>query len=251
MMKTFDEVSALINEKRLLHIAGAADLLRKLPKGDWIGGSTEYFMSEEGGLVSNNLLFVTEFDKNSFSIRDYETDNINQVASDAYDSGYSILIIPFGTDICMEYTKNAAEYDDMYLKHVVGWATGANVAVMGNPEHPPIAVNGATGTVHTDKAVALHLEVPESKTVKVNILNIFKPDKNSPSIEFPQEGTSVTTCRIDGKEAVFADHIAQNNFDPKLPIIADCFGIGLNVDIFNTENGIVRFGATVFPGVKY
>jgi len=251
MLKSFDEVSALIKEGRLLQIAGNADLLRKLPKGDWVGGSTEYFMAEEGGIVSDSLLFVTEFANNGFSIRDYGTENINQVAAEAYDSGYSILIIPFGSAVCMEYARNAPEYEGMYLKHIVGWVSGVNLAVMSQPEHPPIVINGTTGEVYTDKAVVLHLEVPESQSVSVNIINIFSPDENAPPIEFDQEGTSVTTCRVDGKEVVFADYITQNNFDTKLPIIANCFGIGLNVDIISVENGEVQFGAPVFPSVKY
>ena len=251
MMKTFDEVSALIKEGRLLHIAGNADLLRQLPKGDWIGGSTEYFMAEEGGIVSNVLLFVTEFNKDNFAICDYGMDNINQVAVEAYSSGFSILIMPFGSAICMDYAQNASEYEGMYINNIVGWVSGVGLAELGHPEHPPIVVNGATGEVHTDKAVALHLEVPEAQTVSVNIINIFSPDENAPPIEFDKSGTAITTCRVDGEEVIFADYITQNNFDTRLPIIADCFGIGLNVDIASAEDGVVKFGAPVFPGVKY
>ena len=251
MMKTLNEVSALIKEGRLLHIAGNVDLLRQLPKGDWIGGSTEYFMAEEGGIVSDNLLFVTEFTKGEFSIRDYGTDNINRVAAEAYDSGFSILIIPFGSDVCMKYAREAPEYEGMYIKNIVGWVSGVNLEVLGQPEHPPIVVNGTTGEVYKDRAVALHLKVPESQNVAVNIINIFRPDENVPYIEFDHEGTTVTTCRINGKKVMFADYITQYHFDTKLPIIADCFGIGLNVDIISVEDGIVRFGAPVFPGVKY
>ena len=50
---------------------------------------------------------------------------------------------------------------------------------------------------------------------------------------------------------LFADYIKQHNFDTKLPIIEDCFGIGLNVDITSVEDGVVLFGAPVFTGVKY
>ena len=49
---TFDEASGLISSGKLLHIAGTEALLRKLPEGSWIGGSTEYFMAEDGGKIS-------------------------------------------------------------------------------------------------------------------------------------------------------------------------------------------------------
>ena len=66
MLMTFDKASKLINDGRLLHIAGTEGLLSKLPKGNWIGGSTEYFMADEGGIVTDSLLFVTEFPTRTF-----------------------------------------------------------------------------------------------------------------------------------------------------------------------------------------
>lgn len=237
MLKTFDETSALIEEGRLLHIAGNDDLLRKLPKGNWIGGSTVYFVAAEGGIVSDTFLFVTEFDKGAFSICNYTVDNVNQVAKEGYDSGYSIIIMPFGSAVSMEYALHAPNYEDMYIKNIVGWVSGVKLELMGQPEHPPIVVNGATGEVFDNQAVTLHLEVPETKTVSVHIINIFHLDENSSPIEFDCEGTEVTTCRVDGKEVNFAEYIKQNNFDTRLPIMANCFGVGLNVDISTREIG--------------
>ena len=52
MLMTFDQASNLINDSRLLHIAGTENLLKKLPKGNWIGGSTAY------QLVNQTLVYV-------------------------------------------------------------------------------------------------------------------------------------------------------------------------------------------------
>ena len=251
MMKTLDEVSALVEEGRLLQIAGNADLLRQLPKGNWVGGSTEYFMTAEGGIVTDKLLFVTEFAKGKFTICDYGMDNIDQIAVEAYDNGFSILIMPFNSAVCMEYARKVPDYEDMFLKNIVGWVSGGNIKHLRQQGYSPIVVNGMTGEIHTDMAVVLHLEVPESQTVSVNILNIFSRDENAPYIEFDQEGYTVTTCRVDSKKMSFADYIAQSNLDTKLPIISDYYGYGLNVDIQRIENGVVQLGAPVFPGTKY
>jgi len=251
MMKTLDEVSFLIKEGRLLHVAGNGSLLRQLPKGNWIGGSTEYFMTEEGGVVSDSLLFVTEFDNDNFTICDYGMNNISQVATEAYNNGFTVLIIPLDSELHMEYARNSPQYESMYLKDIVGWVSGVNIKILGQSNHFPIVVNGITGKVYSDRAVALHLEVPESQNVSVNIINIFSPDENAPPIEFDQEGFTATTCRVDGKEMMFDDYITQNNLDMKLPIIGNFFGHGINVDIRSIENGEVRFGAPVFTGVKY
>ena len=248
MLMTFDEVSKMIVGGAVLHIAGAEKLLKELPRGNWIGGSTEYFMAEEGGRISNDRMFVTEFLYENFSIKSYGTAEIENVASDAFDNGFSILIVPFDSEVHKEYAENAANYKDMFLKHVTGWVSGVNFEAV---DQTPIAVNGMTPTAYTDKAVALHLKVPDDKTVGLNIINIFAQDENSPVIEFNEEGFSVVKCLVDGKETVFADYIAQNGIDTKLPLVGDYSGNGVNSAFKSIENGIVYFYAPVFRGIKY
>ena len=103
----------------------------------------------------------------------------------------------------------------------------------------------------TDKAVALHLQVPDDKIVSVNIINIFEQDTASPLIEFTEEGFSVKNCRVNGKDVVFADYIAENAIDTKLPIVGDYSGNGVNISFKSVENGVVNFYAPVFSGIQY
>jgi len=56
VLKTPGEVTDMINSGKWLHISGNADLLKKLPGGNWMGGSTEYFMSEDGGAITDEKL---------------------------------------------------------------------------------------------------------------------------------------------------------------------------------------------------
>ena len=248
MLITFEQASKLINDGKLLHIAGTEALLKKLPKGKWIGGSTEYFMAKEGGKVSGEVLFVNEFPYENFSIKSYDTKNIPQVTVDAFDSGFSILIVPFDSAVHKEYAKNASGYSNMFLKNIAGWISGVN---LGIPGQTPIAVNGMTQEAFSDKAVALHLQTPADKMVSVNIINIFEQDTNSPLIEFTEEGFTITKCLVDGKETVLADYIAKNAIDTKLPLVGDYSGSGVNVSFKSIENGVVNLYAPVFSGIKY
>ena len=248
MLITFEETSKLIAAGKLLHIAGTEQLLKKLPKGNWIGGSTEYFMAKDGGKVSGELLFVNEFPYEKFVIKSYDSKNIPQVMDDSFDSGFSILIIPFDSDVHKEYAKNAASYNNMFLRAIVGWISGLNLGISGQT---PIAVNGNTQEAFADKAVALHLQTPENKSVSVNIINIFEQDTNSPLIEFTEEGFSAKKCLVDGKEVVLADYLAQNSINTKLPLVGDFSGSGINVSFKSIENGVVNFYAPVFSGIKY
>jgi len=245
---TFDEVSKKIENGVLLHIAGTESLLKKLPRGKWVGGSTEYFMTKDGGKVSNDRLFVTEFPYESFSIKSYGVEKIENVVTDAFENGFSIVVVPFDSAVHKKYAENAAEFKDMFLKPIVGWISGVNLGVAGQT---PIAVNGMTPAAYTDKAVAMHLKVPDDKTVSVNIINIFAQDETSPVIEFNEEGFLVDKCLIDGKEAAFADYIAQNGIDTKLPLVGDYSGNGVNISFKSIENDMVYFYAPVFSGIKY
>ena len=248
MLLTFNETSKMIQEGRLLHIAGTEALLKKLPMGNWIGGSTEYFMAKDGGKVSGDLLFVTEFTNKNFIIKSYNEHDINQVTADSFENGFTVLIIPFDSAAHKEYAQNAAGYDKMFLRNIVGWISGLNLNV---PGQTPIAVNGSAAEAFSDKAVALHLQVPEDKTVSVGIINIFEQDTASPLIEFTEEGFSVKKCLVDGKEVIFADYIAENAIDTKLPIVGDYSGSDINISFKSIENGLVNFYAPVFSGIKY
>jgi hypothetical protein len=57
---TVSEANDLINAGRRLHIAGDESALIKLNKGIWIGGTIPYFLTQEGGGMDRQQLFVTE-----------------------------------------------------------------------------------------------------------------------------------------------------------------------------------------------
>ncbi|MCL2007540.1 MAG: hypothetical protein FWG77_05585 [Treponema sp.] len=248
MLMKFDATSKLIEEGKLLHIAGTEALLKKLPKGKWIGGSTEYFMANEGGKVSGDLLFVTEFPFKNYFIKTYNAQNISKVTDDSFENGFTILIVPFDSDVHKEYAQNAAGYNMMFLRNIVGWISGLNLGAQGQT---PIAVNGSEAESFTDKAVALHILTPDDETVSVNIINIFEQDASSPLIEFTEEGFSIKKCKVDGKEVVFADYIAEKAIDTKLPLVGDYSGNDVNISIKSIENGVVNLYAPVFKGIEY
>jgi hypothetical protein len=95
------------------------------------------------------------------------------------------------------------------------------------------------------------LKLSTDKIPCINIINIFSQDEKSPLIEFTGEGFKTEKCLIDGKETKFADYIANNGINTKMPLVGDYSGNGVNVSIKKIENGIVHFYAPVFKGIKY
>jgi hypothetical protein len=58
-----EQVAEKINAGQKLILAGDEALLKKLPSGDWIGGTIPYYMARSGGGKSSNLIHVTELPK--------------------------------------------------------------------------------------------------------------------------------------------------------------------------------------------
>ena len=248
MLFTYDEVCQKIKSGALLHIAGTETLVKKLPKGNWIGGSTEYFMAKTGGIVTNESLFVTELPYDEFKISVYDAESIHNITVDAYSNGFSIVVLPFDSEVHISYAREAPNFEGMFIKNIVGWVSGINLDV---PGQTPIATNGLTGESFSDKAVVAHICVPDDKMVSLAIVNIFEPDEKSPVIEFAEESFSVKNCKVDGKEVVFADYLTKNDIDIRFPLVGNYSGVGINISFKAVEDGIVTFYAPVFPGIEY
>lgn len=248
MLLSFEKTCGLIAGGATLHIAGTGETLKKLPIGNWIGGSTEYFMAKEGGIITNELLFVTEFPDMEFKIASYDTVTMQNVTLDAFENGFSIVIIPFGSGVHNSYARSAPEYKDMFIKNIVGWISGVNLNV---PGQTALAVNGQTGDVSPDKAAALHIRVPDDKLVNIGIVNLFEQDEATPVIEFDEDGFSAVMCRVNGKPEILADYVAKNNIDTRLPLVGEYSGAGVNISFKDITDGIVNFYAPVFKDIKY
>ena len=248
MLKSFNETSEMINSGKWLHISGSEGLLKKLPGGNWIGGSTEYFVTLDGGVVTDEQLFVTEIPYDNCRISSYDTGTIENITRDAFENGFTIVILPFDSEVHKTYAANAAGFEGMFIKNVVGWISGLNLSKTGQT---PMTVNGKTAECSGSTAVAMHVQAPEDQVAIVGIINIFGPNTSSPVVEFSEDGFTVDKCFVDGREVVFADYIAQNGIDTKLPLIGAYSGTGINVSFKQIKNGTVYLYAPVFRSIKY
>ncbi|GHU55862.1 hypothetical protein AGMMS49975_18270 [Clostridia bacterium] len=249
MLITFDETVKLIQEGKLLHLAGCEDLIRKLPKGNWVAGSAEQYMTAEGGKTSSDRIFANVLQYEDFKVSVYDENDMQNVANDAYDNGYTLLIIPALTKVHVLYAEKSPEFENIFLKTVAGWICGANTT-----RHATSAttINGVSGEAFTDKAVALHIRIPDGKVASIGIVNIFEQDENSPTIEFDEVDFKAVNAKVDGEEVKFAEYIRKNNIDIAFPLVGEYSGFGINTSIQEiSPDGTVSFAAPVFPNIKY
>lgn len=252
-MYTVEQTKAAIESGKVLWLAGDENLLKQLPKGRWIGGSIPYFMTEDGGKTTRDHIFVTELDPTiarKIQIKFYNTGTIHNVAKDAPEDGFSIILIPAFTDLHLQYAQHAPEYEDMFIKPIAGWVTGLHLDDLGKVS--PAVFNGGTGEMSTDNAVVMHVALKPGKAAHIGIVNIQKQGDGD-TLEFPKTGFSVDTCLVNGVEQNFADYLLEHNVDTKQPLVADYSGAMINVSIqtIDKDKKTVSFYAPVFSGVEY
>ncbi|MBR5376039.1 MAG: hypothetical protein IK139_02055 [Lachnospiraceae bacterium] len=250
MLITVEETVALINEGKILHIAADDSLLQKLPKGSWIGGTTPYFISDEGGLVTKDRLFVNVIDfAEEIKITTYGKYNVFQIVEECYDPGLTMIIIPYGSDVAVKYAKEAPDVEELILHPTVGWISGFDLEE--GEDGVAKVYDGLTGQAFTDKAVVMHIKLPEGKSAMINMVNIFSDDKTDPVIRFSENDLSVKKCTVNGQEVEFAEYIKKKGIDIRMPLVADYNGSYINTSVKDVQGGTVSFFAPVFRNIDY
>ncbi|MBQ8945817.1 MAG: hypothetical protein IJ058_03290 [Lachnospiraceae bacterium] len=248
MLITLEETTKLIDEGKVLHIAGDISLMSKLPRGNWIGGTIPYFISEEGGIYTKERLYVNEIDfGEEVRIASYGKYNIFQIVEECYDNGLTMLIMPYGSEVVAKFAKEAPDVEELLMHPTIGWIAGTDL----NDQTDICVYNGQTGEAFSDRAVVMYIKLPDDKTAMINMINIFEDDKTDPIIMFPDNELTVSDCIVNGQEINFAEYIKKKNIDTGMPLVADYNGSYINTSIKAIEGGSVDLYAPVFKGIEY
>jgi hypothetical protein len=250
---TVEATAAAIESGKVLWLAGDEKLLSQLPKGRWIGATIPYFMSPDGGQSSKDKIFVHELNSDlaqKIHIKFYNTSTIHNITKEAPENGVSIILLPALTDIHLQYAQNAPDYEDMYIKPVIGWVAGVHLDDLGTAK--PRVFNGGTGENSTETAVVMHVTLRPGKSATIGIINI-QEQGDGDTLEFQQTGFSTKKVLVNGVEQNFADYLVEHEIDIKQPLVADYSGAKINVSFqsVDKDNNTVSFYAPVFSGVEY
>ncbi|HSI51108.1 MAG TPA: hypothetical protein VLA61_22825 [Ideonella sp.] len=245
------QATELIRAGRPCCIAADEALLRRLPRGPWIGGTIPYFMAERG-TTTREALFVTELPISGSGprIMRYDRKTLERVCTDGPEHGFTLIVMPAFSSAHEAFAQEAPGYAEMYLRPLVGWVSGVHLDDLGRAK--PLVFDGSTGLALEDGAVAMHVPVPADKLVHVDIVNPVSPE-TGPAIEFTQGGFSAGDCRIDGRSHNLHDWMVERGFNTQLPLVADYCGALVNVCIrkLDPQSRRVEFYAPVFPGTVY
>lgn len=247
-----EAVVDLIRSGAQLSLAGRRQALDRLPAGQWIAGTSPYFMTAEGGrIVSDDVVFVTDLSgMGNVTFATYGAEDLAGISGDAPDNGFALAVIPSGSACHARFANEAASYPYAFLRPTVGWIAGIDLDEDGAV---PLVYDGATAQSCTDRAVVAHVELSAEKMVQIDIVNLFTPD-SQPAIRFEETGFAPEWCEVDGVRKRFFDVVAERGRgDGLLPLVGDFAGAHLNASIrhVSPELGRVDLYAPVFPGVDY
>jgi hypothetical protein len=250
---TIEEAIRLITNGAALSLAGPESVLNQLPAGNWIGGTIPYFMVASGGVVvKEGQVFASELTNlGAVQVRSYGPDELAHITDQAPDNGFTVAIIPAGSQCHTRFAADAANYKDAFLKPTVGWISGVHLSELGSVT--PKVYDGRTATKYEDRAVVAYVTLPEDKLASLEIVNLFEPGDGD-ILHFSQTSFEVDLCEVNGVTTNFAHYIRQNGLEGgTLPLVGDFGGAHINISLqkVNDAGGTVTLYAPVFPGVDY
>lgn len=247
------EAAERIRAGAVMSIAGSAELMAGLPKGAWIGGSTVYFVTQEGGRTDREHLFCTTFPEGSSAVaRHLSAEDLPSLADGYVDGGVTLIIIPAFSKAHARFAEDGSSYANLFDQPLLGWISGVHLDDIGRVA--PSVVDGATGAPHGDGAVLLHVTLPAGAGTKLDIVNIFEQGTDPAlSFTFPEAGFAARKAVVNGQEVDFAAYISEKGVDTRLPLVANYAGSLINASFrsVDTAAGEVQFYAPVFPGIEY
>lgn len=252
-LMSVDEAAVLLRGGGSYAVAGEEALLKRLPRGRWIGGSIPYFVGQDGGRTTRDQVFVTTLPataSRSPTLQWYDAASLPGVCRDAPANGYSLIIIPAFSEIHSQFAREAPQFEDMYARPLLGWIAGVHLDDLG--QRAAGVMHGETGEFDSARALVMHVPLPETHCARLDIVNLFEPGDGD-RIRFTASGFQAQECLINGKLANFCEYLAARQIDTRLPLVADYSGAMINVSIKGVDaaHRRVDFYAPVFDDTEY
>lgn len=242
----------ILNGQKMV-ITGDENVLDKLPKGNWIGGTIPYFMDIDKGKENREMVFIEDQSDLAidFSIKVYNLENQANVASDSFGNGYTIIIIPTKSKAHLDFSLNSFLYPNIFQNPIIGYISGMHLDDLGSKKAK--FFNGQTKEKFDEGIIALNIKLPEDKVGRIEIANIFEQDDQSDEITFPKNGFTQDICFVNGIEKNFADYLLKINQDLRFPLIVNQNGALINKSFqsIDEQNKVVNFYAPVFKHEMY
>lgn len=249
---TPEEANVLIARGCVLHIAGVEAALKQLNRGRWIGGTTPYMLTRDGGVVERHKVFVTELPvhPDAITTRFVDIGNIPAISTEAPRNGFSLVIVPAMSEIHTIYSLTSANIPGIRDIALLGWVSGVHVEE--RRQYTPKVFDGISGDVADDCIVVMHAALPPHKEAKVGIVNLVTPGDGD-TLEFDAPGFSVRECAINGHRDDFFAYAVRRKLGVHCPLVTELNGeyIAVGIKLIDAETRAVQLYAPVMRDHVY
>jgi hypothetical protein len=248
---TVEEASRLIEGGATLLVAGSEEAMTRLPKGSWIGGTSVYFLTDQGGLVDRERVFCTRItEAKSCRIKILQPDDLPNLTSGQFPGGFTAILIPAFSDAHAAFAMEASRYAGVFDQPLLGWVSGVHLDDLGTRK--PKVFDGSSGRSYDEGAALLYVQLHAGASTDLDIVNLFNQGDEE-VVVFDTDGFSASTATVNGRAVDFAEYLTRKGIDTRLPLIANYAGALINVSIqaVSVADHEVRFYAPVVAGVEY
>ena len=228
MLYTIEAANRLIADGRWRHIAGDASTLARLARGNWIGGTIPYFLTDRGGCADRERVFVTDVAtlQDGVSIDWIAPDRLADIPANAPAHGYSLVVMPAGSEVHRRYAIEAPDLSGLFETPIIGWVAGVHLDELGRSRAQ--VYDGRRGECADDRIAVLRARLPESCMAQIGIINLFRQGGGD-VIRFPAAGFEAGACWVNDQPASIYDYARSCKLDLRLPLVADMSGEMINV----------------------
>ena len=260
-----EEVNTMIEKGDTLLLAGDAALLSQLSKGNWIAGTTARFIeSGKAPGCSRDQIFVHNLTDivADVKLEVYDASTIPNIYDDAFENGFSVLMMPFFSDVVKEYTINCTEYSNFANRPVCGWISVVSSYSEYEKNDASLVFFGKNGMSYTNEGVVMHIGLSTEKYAEVHVFSPFKPEDDD-VIVFEENGHQIENVFINGVKQNFRDYLISQHIDRSQDVVitsnkclaGDFGGFLINVSISmeseRDQGKYVAMGAPVYKNIPY
>jgi len=234
-----DEVAAMINNGDSLLLAGDATLLKSLPKGKWIAGVTGRFIENGKDIVTTReKIFVHNMTGIAADVKFeiYDASNIKNIYDDAFDHGFSVLIMPLDSEVANEYAINCINYSNFACRAVCGWYSISQYFEKYEGNDVSLVFSGESGLSYVNAGVVMHIALPPEKYAEIHTFSPFVPESDDVLV-FEETGRQVEYVLVNGVRQSFRQYLIDQKFERSLEacngvLSGDYAGIIINTGVF-------------------
>jgi hypothetical protein len=239
MLTEKNVVADIIRSGETLMLSGTEEMLTGLPNGNWVGGTSSYFMNENGGQKNTDKIFVMKLPTGVKleQVKFYDSEHLADISKESPDNGFTYLLMPFGTKAHLNYAEKAPFFPGQFTKIIIGWVAG--VALEDLRKKTTKVFNGQNGQISEMDVLAMHCSLPKNKYAMISTINIYEADKKA-TIVFPNSGFEASFCLINGEPTNIVKYMRENNIDIKHPIVTN-FRFGSTISKRLDTSGYTSF----------